>query len=203
MNRRSFMKYVVSTSTAVVATHYSDSFAGLNCDQLSSGFQFCRAGIDSTVALRMARRQQQSQWCWAACIQMIFAYNDFSMSQSDIVRSTWGSVGNMPATDMQIMNDLNSAWTDSNGQTFTTQSERVFSPQAAVELANNYPLIICTTGHAMVLTALDYIVNPFTTAGDVKRAFVRDPWGNNGRRVLTSQEWYNQNLLLAVRCSSE
>lgn len=180
MNRRDFLKY--GASICVVSTFAIDALAGLNCGPIvPPGVQDCRVGIDSNIALKVARIQQQNQWCWAACIEMIFAYNGFSMSQSEIVAATWGGVVNMPATDQQIMMDLNRPWRDRNGKTFMTSSSPVYAATAAQELANNMPLIICTTGHAMVLTALDFVTNVYTTAGEVKNAIVRDPWENNGR----------------------
>jgi hypothetical protein len=199
MNRRDFVKY--AASVGIVAPVAGDVMAGITCGPVvPPGIQACRAGINSNVALIISRIQEQNQWCWAACIEMIFAYNNLSLSQSQIVNATWGSVVNMPATDRQIMMDLNRTWRDKNGIVFATSASPVSASAAAYELKNNMPLIICTLGHAMVLTALEYVTNPYTTAGEVKNAIVRDPWQNNGRRSLTPKEWYGTNLLLGVRC---
>ena len=199
MNRRDFLKYAASVSFFSIFT--TNAMARLNCGSVvPPGVKNCMAGIDSAVAIKIARIQQENQWCWAACIEMIFAYNGFEISQSAIVESTWGNIVNMPASDQQIMRDLNRPWTDHHGKRFRTSATVVGAAAAARELANNMPLIICTTGHAMVLTALNYVTNPFTTNGEVKEAIVRDPWETNGRRSLTAHEWFNTNLLLAVRC---
>ncbi len=86
MNRRDFLKYAASVS--VVTSFATDALAGLSCGPIvPPGIQGCRAGIDSNVALKIARIQQQNQWCWAACIEMIFAYNGFSIQQPESCRS--------------------------------------------------------------------------------------------------------------------
>lgn len=198
MKRRFFIKS--GGAVAVCSLMISEVSANLACQPTNFPPMLdCRAGIDSNLAFINARRQTESQWCWAACIEMIFSYYGYSISQANIVSSTWGQVVNMPATDNQIMHDLNSYWTDDRGMGFQTISQPVQNGMAAQELAANYPLIVCTQGHAMVLTSLLYRTNPHTTWGQDIEAVVRDPWQNRGRRILTEQEWFGRNLLLAIR----
>ena len=200
MDRRRFAMLVGAASASITLPKIST--AGMACELTPwPNVERCRTGIDSNVALRIAAIQQDTQWCWAACIQMLFRYYGFEMSQKKIVTSTWGSVVNMPATDKQIMNDLNSQWIDDAGVSFRATSQPVNGGSAAQELMNNQPLIICTLGHAMVLTSLLYDRNVVTAQGNDLEAVVRDPWKDNGRKVLTAKEWYGRNLLLAVRCT--
>lgn len=198
MDRRNFLKYSLASSTPFFLQE--PAFANIGCQPTNPPpLQICRAGIDSNLAFISARQQYQNQWCWAACIEMIFAYYGYSMPQPAIVASTWGQVVNMPASDLQIMRDLNSSWTDAQGRNFQTVSQPVANGGAAQELAADHPLIVCTQGHAMVLTSLLFRTDPRTTAGEDIEAVVRDPWQNRGRRILSAQEWFSRNLLLAVR----
>jgi hypothetical protein len=69
---------------------------------------------------------------------------------------------------------------------------------AAQDLAQDMPLIIGTMGHAMVLTALSYVLDR-SGNGSVTAAIVRDPWPDRGRRVLSAQEWYRASFLARIR----
>lgn len=147
--------------------------------------------------------QQASEWCWAACIQMVFAYWGHPVTQQEIVRETWGGIANMPAQPTDIIRDLNRDWTDRNGRAFTVESD-VFSANgatAARDLANEMPLIIGSMGHAMVLTAVSYNRAP-NGQGQVTGAIVRDPWpGRGGRRPLSPLEAAAEMLLARIRIS--
>src|ERR1700751_4989722 len=50
--------------------------AALQCGPYFNGIQTCDAGIDSTLdhVTALSYQQSQSEWCWAACISMIFKY---------------------------------------------------------------------------------------------------------------------------------
>ena len=88
--------------------------------------------------------QQASEWCWAACIQMVLSYWGHPVSQQEIVRQTWGVIANIPAQPVQIISDLNRQWKDSSGRAFTSEAD-AFSATgatAAQDLAGNMPLII-------------------------------------------------------------
>jgi hypothetical protein len=109
----------------------------------------------------------------------------------------------MPGSVDQILGDLNRSWTDDNDNDFTSAGDAYSANAvtAAQDLANNDPLIICSLGHAMVLTALTYIQDPYAPGGaSVTQAIVRDPWPTNGgKRMLSLQEWTNVSLLARVR----
>lgn len=199
MNRRTFSK--AAASVIAVSAFPNDVLANLNCGPIQpTDVRYCSAGIDSTVATRIAKVQKNTQWCWAASIEMLFEYYGFIVPQEQIVGETWGHIVNMPATDLQIMKGLNRSWQDKSGKIFRSSSSKVSIGSAAQNLARNTPLIICTTGHAMVLTALEYFTDKFEH-GDVKNAIVMDPWETNGRRSLTAPEWYSTNLLAKVVCT--
>jgi len=165
------------------------------------GIQSCVAGIPEDRMNMVFAYQQASEWCWAASIQMVFAYWGHVLSQQEIVRQTWGVLTNMPAQPGQLVADLNRRWIGSSGEAFTSAAD-VFSANgatAAQDLAGEMPLIIGSLGHAMVLTAVSYDRAP-NGAGSVTGALVRDPWpGRGGRRPLTAAEAGGTMLLARIR----
>lgn len=170
---------------------------------LNSGIQQCESGIGSQmmhVAAASTAGQHQSQWCWAACIEMVFRYYGYSVSQERIVRETWGQIVNLPGQPDQILQNLNRLWKDDFGRVFSVSGD-VYSAEpvtAAQDLSNDMPLIIGTMGHAMVLTSLEYFRDQYAR-GQVTKAIVRDPWPGRGRRVLSAQEWFSTNFLARIR----
>jgi Papain-like cysteine protease AvrRpt2 len=165
------------------------------------GLQACMAGIPEDRLNLVFAYQEASEWCWAACIQMVFSYWGYPITQQQIVKQTWGVITNMPAQPAQIIRDLNRDWTDSRGKEFTSQGD-CFSANgvtAAQDLAGDMPLIIGSMGHAMVLTAVSYN-RAQNGQGQVTGAVVRDPWpGRGGRRPLSPQEAAASMLLARVR----
>jgi ABC-type bacteriocin/lantibiotic exporter with double-glycine peptidase domain len=203
MDRRKFLTGLASASLAgLFLPKYAK--AVLNClPFLPSGVQQCEAGINSAIAHITAAKvggQHLTQWCWAACIQMVFQYYGFHLPQEEIVRQTWGSIVNLPAYPAQILAELNRSWVDSKGRAFGVLGDSYTAKPvtAALDLSQDMPLIIVTTGHAMVLTGLRY-TRDVSGNGHVTAAIVRDPWPGRDRRVLSAEEWFNTILLIRIR----
>lgn len=204
MNRRAFLKRGVSLFAASTALSSATSHALITCSPSNyQGFQACESGISSNIANIVAASagpQDMTQWCWAACIEMVFRYYGYKVSQQEIVRQAWGDIFNMPGRPQDIMASLNRQWRDANGREFTVSgdTDSANPVTAAQDLSDDMPLIIGTMGHAMVLTSLQYTrqqYGPF----NVNAAIVRDPWPDRGRRILNAQEWYNTSLLIRIR----
>ena len=130
------------------------------------GNQICTAGISS---LRFhSAFQQCDQWCWAACIQMIFSTAGHPVAQEAIVQKLFGSLVCAPApSGYAILQAVNGVWRDNYGQAFQAQAVPLtdlaagFSnPNAAVaaanELAAGYPLINGAMNHATVAHSNDF-----------------------------------------------
>jgi len=200
LNRRTWIK---SLSAAVAGgAAVAQMKAALSCREPMApyGVQACVAGIPQQEMDTVYATQQQTEWCWAACIEMVFTYWGHPVDQVEIVRQTWGQIVNMPAQPGQIIADLNRAWRDRNGNPFRSQGD-VFSANgatAAQDLAVGMPLIIGSMGHAMVLTAVSYNRAP-NSQGQVTGAVVRDPWPGRGRRMLSGQEAAAAMLLARIR----
>ena len=200
MNRRKAL--VLTALPVVIATETAS--ARLRCGQWNvRGVQQCEAGIDSRIAsVTVNAEQHLSQWCWAACIEMVFRYYGFHVPQARIVSETWGGIVNLPGRPDQIMANLNRPWVDERGRRFSVAGD-VYTANpmtAAQDLAANMPLIIGTGGHAMVLTSLAYD-RDWYGGGVVTSAVVRDPWPDKGRRNLTPQEWHGTRFLARIRVS--
>lgn len=164
--------------------------------------QQCTAGIES-ITFQQAF-QKMPEWCWAACISMIFSFHGHEVSQERIVTETWGQPMNMPGQPSDILRDLNRAWKDDDDDHFqvTGDSLSVNNLSAVADLLDDEPLIIGALGHAMVLTALTSNVNVQTGAFQIVQAVVRDPWpSNGGRRALSPMEWGNIAFAARVRVS--
>ena len=57
--------------------------------------EMCTAGIPS-ISFKQAY-QEMNEWCWAACISMVFDFYGHPVDQKRIVQETWGVVTDMPA----------------------------------------------------------------------------------------------------------
>lgn len=162
--------------------------------------EVCTAGVPS-ITFKQAY-QEKNEWCWAACISMVFDFYHHSVDQKRIVKETWGVVTDMPGAPAGILRDLNREWKDDNGKGFVCRGDMlsVNLNTAIKDLQDGHPLIIGAIGHATVLTAVTCAVDTYTTKFAIQQVVVRDPWpGNGGRRLLTPVEWANINFAARIR----
>ncbi|MEW6263049.1 MAG: papain-like cysteine protease family protein [Thermodesulfobacteriota bacterium] len=208
MDRRVFIRSLAALAGAGITLGPDQVRALLRCqDNQQMMMRQCEAGISSQVLQVNAAAvggQHMSQWCWAACIEMIFRYYGFIVPQERIVRETWGQIYNQPADAQTILKNLNRPWIDDQGRRFMALGD-VYSVNvvtAAQDLSNDMPLIIGTMGHAMVLTSMVYHCFwngvMFVNCG-IDAAIVRDPWPGHGRRNLSPEEWTKMAFAARVR----
>ena len=76
--------------------------AELSCRDFS-GYRVCSVGV--TIGLNTAR-QRCPEWCWAACVEVIFAFNDHKVSQQRIVEKVFGRQACAPAVGPQIVSAI-------------------------------------------------------------------------------------------------
>lgn len=142
--------------------------------------------------------QIQSNWCWAACVQMVLNYHGLLVSQMDVVTRIYGSVdANEPANEEQILYAL-SGWAPDLRGSFS--AIHAYGGGTTIDeivngLSGKWPLIVGLSnpnggvGHAYVLTAIsfsylyDYYGNVIGYLPD--KVVLRDPWPDNESR----QEW--------------
>jgi hypothetical protein len=160
----------------------------------------CTVGIPS-ISFKQAY-QEMNEWCWAACISMVFDFYGHPVDQKRIVQETWGVVTDMAALPPSVLKDLNRQWTDDQGRSFLCRGDMlsVNLNTAIQDLEDGHPLIIGAGGHATVLTAVTSAVDRVTGQFVVQQVVVRDPWpGNGGRRLLTPMEWASINFAVRIR----
>jgi hypothetical protein len=208
MNRRDFLAAMAGAALATtgvtagpkIASDALSNTPDIECGNDSYGRQLCTVGISSFEIQKAAQRQYMSQWCWAACISMIFDYYEHPVSQDRIVREAYGGIVNMPGSPQAILRSLNRRWTDDNDEEFRVTADPFTANYltAIEDLKDDEPQLIGALGHAVVLTAMTYYITP--NGPYVVSAIVRDPWpGNASRREMTRAEWYNVQLAARIR----
>lgn len=177
--------------------------------QLSPGL-YC-AGIPSKefeyfAAPETSGKQRQSNWCWAACIQMILNYHGVSVTQEQIVRRVFGNLIDLPAGPDVILATLTGWAVNSRGRNvIITATPFIFNGSEIIyDLAYHWPLIIGLTvpgsiGHACVLTAVTYEIDPYTNEPIFQSVVIRDPWPGHSSRTEISWMEFSQRLTFIAR----
>jgi peptidase C39-like protein len=164
--------------------------------------QVIYVGIPGDQFSYFASPQHNSNWCWAASLQMIFNYYGINITQEQIVARSYGveSNGAIPNSrgDLKIITaNLNNQGVDNNGRPYSVRA--VFNrgaPDPAYliqQLSLHRPVLIgyqCgpTSGHAVVVTACTYIQ---TTYGPIIQSIqVRDPWPGEDNAAKDGLEEY-------------
>jgi peptidase C39-like protein len=145
-------------------------------------------GIPSARMNYVAAAQHNSQWCWAATIQMVLNYYGVTISQEQIVARTYGTdlygyLPNWPGRFDAISTSLNSRSVDDAGRTYVVLSTLNWgapTPTVLVqELSQGRPVIVSyssgpNSAHAVVITGANFIPSPLGPM--IQSVVVRDPW---------------------------
>lgn len=179
-------------------------------DPVSSlGQQPTYVGISSNNFNYFASSQRNSNWCWAASLQMIFNYYGVNITQEQIVARSYGidPYGQLPnwvGSFQVITANLNNWSVDNNGRNYAVSATLHWgAPTPAIlvqELTAQRPVLISyksgpNTGHAVVITAVSY--TPSANGPIIQSIVVRDPWpseqniNTNGRIEYPGQEIAN------------
>jgi len=133
---------------------------------------FCDDAIENCIS-----RQQEDNWCWAACIKMMMRCHGEWMSQSDIVRKVYGESYNWTTTGNDIAEAFN-GWNGWRAKSFRQKSIQILID----ELESHGPIMVGTEEHAYLLTHIYYtkdytgetlpfkviLVNPKTAKEEVR-----------------------------------
>lgn len=133
-------------------------------------------------------RQIESQWCWAASVQMVLNMAHVPVTQKEIVKQTFGREENRPATALQMMTALDGWSSIYRGKRVVVRA--FIEPsldQILTDLYLNYPVILILKfgtkiGHAVVITAARYKIS-----GNKKQILyflIRDPWPSHPSSAL-------------------
>lgn len=145
-------------------------------------------GITARKFNYFASTQRNTEWCWAASIQMLFNYYGIEISQEQIVarsfrKKTGDPLPNATGDLKVITENLNNWSIDNKGLPYRVRAEMRFgapSPAYLIrELAAERPVLIGyrtgpNTGHAVLVTACSYY--PTENGPRIRSVIVRDPW---------------------------
>lgn len=162
------------------------------------------AQLEFFAAPGQSGRQRQSNWCWAASVQMVLNYHGLFVSQEQIVQRIYGAQVDLPAQPQQILSALSGWAPDARGRySAIYASPYTFSgSQIVQDLAYRWPLIVGLAnpnggGHAVVLTAVTYSVDRWNNP-IFRSAVIRDPWpGNPSRQELPWFEFQRRLTFMA------
>ena len=184
---RKFLNHLIAcmllaVSVNAFAQHYSPPY---------NSYQPQYVGIPSARMNFVAAAQENSQWCWAASIQMVLNYYGVSITQPQIVARTYGidPYGNLPdwpGSFQAITANLNNWSVDNTGRQYSVQASLNWgAPSPSIllqELSNGRPVIVGyrtgeNSGHAVVITAASYTVS--NNGPIIQSVVARDPWPSN------------------------
>ena len=152
--------------------------------------QLC-AAVKTEYFVDSAATQQNENWCWAACIEMVLDYQGVYLTQSDIVTNIFGFPLDRPADANTIVKAVNAvpelrAYSESP----STKSKYSFVD----DLAKKYPLIIGLhmpgqqIGHAYVMTGICFSTNDTGTEVYPHKVILRNPWPKNSNQSEADRE---------------
>ena len=191
--RRNFMVGTTLSVAGALLAH--PALAGLDCRADPRFGEVCRAELAFDAFLQQAYDTQHAeQWCWAACIAMVFAFHGHPLRQERIVGEAYGGVAG--SAGRSIAAQLDRVWVDDGGHPFRSRLRTLFDAYAGdavldlskvvAALRRGEPMILGARDHAVVLAAIDYAATsegPQALGGGVF-----DPWPGRGPRELAADE---------------
>lgn len=198
----------IVAGAAVAALLPRTALGALRCSGTDwYGTRQCEVGVPIG---RFTARQRCDQWCWAACIEVLFRLHGYNVSQERIVERLYGeSRPCSPAVGPGIIGVVNGRWESDDGILFRARAEPLLDMNfglwrpdaiqiASRELALNNPLINGALGHATLMTAMQWSEN-IIGRSQLLGITVRDPWSTRqNRRQLSAQEIYGTRFLARV-----
>lgn len=137
--------------------------------------------------------QESTNWCWAACIEMVLKYQGLeNISQCDIVYKTYGNCDDHTGNCSQIINAAD-GWLYAGEKVKAKSFYGVSGDELINTLAKKHPVIVGLDmppnriGHALVLTAIFYRESRGKKIPYMVR--LRDPWPYEGELVTKELEW--------------
>jgi len=144
----------------IFAISEAQNYSGGTLFQIGNSNVYC-AAVRTEHFVNHVAVQRGSNWCWAACVQMVLNYQGVNVSQETIVRKIYGDLKDLPGTADQIVKGAN-GWV-ANGKRIVARQTYTVSAMSFVEdLAYKYPLIVGlsipgqTVGHAYVMTGITF-----------------------------------------------
>lgn len=149
-------------------------------------------------------RQRQANWCWAASVQMVLNYHGLYVSQEQVVQRIYGQQIDRPAGPQEILAALSGWAPDNRGRSSSIHANpyTYSGSQIVRDLANRWPLIVGLRnprggiGHAVVVTAVYYSVDPYNNP-IFQAVVIRDPWpGSPSRQEMSWSEFQSRLMFM-------
>ncbi len=151
------------------------------------GKELIYTGISEDALYELQIKQKESNWCWAASIQMVLNYHGINITQEQIVDKTHGRdelnrLFNATATVQNITTNLNHTGINTAGISYSVKSSGNWGAPTAArllwELSNDHPIIAGYrtgpyTDHAVVITGAWY--EQSTKGPIVQYLVIQDP----------------------------
>jgi hypothetical protein len=118
------------------------------------------AGIDRGSFSLVAASQETMVWCWAATLQMIFAWHRKRISQASIVRQVYGAPVHAPIQPLHLLHAIQRAYVDDGGNRFRVSAGvfDLFTGRATIgndhilaEFRRRRPIIYCNQSHMVAV----------------------------------------------------
>jgi hypothetical protein len=193
LSRRQLLRNVMMGATASMAgaAGMIPSFRARAAGECAPSGE-CVAGIRTEVFNMVDAKQRSTQWCWAACAQMILNYYNIPVTQEEIVLRIKGAFVDEAANYLEIVQALNGTATDNNGDRVQIhcQTAGVSTENIINDLYNDHPLLLAYNigegGHAVVLTAVAYtpFYNGYSEDYQLHTITIRDPWPDRPSRQV-------------------
>lgn len=180
-----------------------------------AGMEICDAAACTFLTSVAPNAQEQSNWCWAACLEMSFSCLGHRLTQQTIVKATWGDIRNAPAAPADMVKTISREYVDTLGDRFHPKARlldrtvTIFTLMAALSATFDHvgagkPAVVATrnpdgSGHATMLTHLS-VRRPASrvTSPEFHSARVYDPWPGRGSRVFTLDDWNQSPFVILI-----
>lgn len=146
--------------------------------------------------------QHESEWCWAASLEMALSSLGHRVSQQRIVAAAYGAPVNWSASVQTIEDVANSINQDDAGNSISVELTDRANPDPSKQLhgieaafSRGHPVLLALPTHVVVLSAM----NLFATGPDgmdltYRRGRIEDPWPADygtpgGPRVMEPEEY--------------
>ncbi len=183
ISRRTFLALLSGGLSILPMAHRAHAYR--DCEINNFGRELCHVGIRSYDFRHVGAYQETMVWCWAAVLQMIFAWHGRQVSQKHLVTQTYGAAIPTTIDPLRLLRATNRGYYDDYREPFSVRS-RIFSADLGVSQLNNCdiigslrnerPLVICNQSHMMVLIGVRYYPEVSCQLRNIDAAWVADPY---------------------------
>lgn len=189
MRKAFYILAILMFPLSIMAQHHGGTIY-----RLGNG-EYC-AAVKTDYFIDYVATQQEENWCWAACIEMVLHYQGVNIAQDDIVRRVFGYAADRGGTIYDIIKGADGLVTN-NGTVINAKGE---SPSGKSkisfidDLAKRYPLIVGlsmpgqTVGHAFVMTGIVFTTDASGHQVYPRKVILRNPWPYSKGQTVADRE---------------